>query len=348
MASHRKPKEFILKRLTKRQWMRIAAGSAAAALLIGGGIVSRDFYQTNPTHAQQSISSYSATKSDEVNAFKAASRGDARGSDANTAYVKVVINGESRLVLGTDFTDVKSVLDQGSITLEPEDSVSPSLDTKVTESTTITIERAGSTIETADTEIPFNTVEEKTDSLPAGTTKVKTEGEAGVMEATNLVTKSGGNVVSSNTISSYVKKAPVDKVVLIGTGSTTPSTPSTSNKSDAGSSDASSNDIGTTIPASDMQQWAHDYLLSNGYTEADFTGMVYIINHESGWNVTATNASSGAYGLPQALPGSKMASAGADWKTNYQTQLKWFIGYCNDRYGGVQQAYTYWLSHHSY
>ena len=62
-----------------------------------------------------------------------------------------------------------------------------------------------------------------------------------------------------------------------------------------------------------MQQWAHDYLLSNGYTEADFTATVYIITHESGWSVTATNPSSGAYGLPQALPGSKMVSEGADW-----------------------------------
>lgn len=97
-----------------------------------------------------------------------------------------------------------------------------------------------------------------------------------------------------------------------------------------------------------MQSWAHDYLISNGYTEADFTAAVYIINHESGWRVDATNASSGAYGLPQALPGSKMASAGADWATNYQTQFKWFVGYCNQRYGSLQGAYSYWLANHCY
>ncbi len=89
-----------------------------------------------------------------------------------------------------------------------------------------------------------------------------------------------------------------------------------------------------------MQQWAHDYLLANGGTEADFTATVYIISHESGWSVTATNASSGAYGLAQALPGSKMASHGADWATNYQTQLKWFWDYCKGRYGSIQGAYT--------
>ena len=97
-----------------------------------------------------------------------------------------------------------------------------------------------------------------------------------------------------------------------------------------------------------MQSGAHDYLISNGYTEADFTAAVYIINHESGWRVDATNASSGAYGLPQALPGSKMASAGADWATNYQTQFKWFVGYCNQRYGSLQGAYSYWLANHCY
>jgi hypothetical protein len=137
-------------------------------------------------------------------------------------------------------------------------------------------------------------------------------------------------------ISSYVKKAPVDKVILVGTGSTSSS-----------SSNASAS-IGTTVPAGEMQQWAHDYLLSNGYTEADFTATVYIITHESGWSVTATNPSSGAYGLPQALPGSKMVSEGADWATNYQTQLKWFWGYCAQRYGSIQGAYSYWLANHCY
>lgn len=99
--------------------------------------------------------------------------------------------------------------------------------------------------------------------------------------------------------------------------------------------------LGVTAPVGEMQKWFHDYLLSNGYTEADFSAGVWIINHESGWRVNATNPGSGAYGLPQALPGSKMASEGADWQTNYQTQLKWFVKYCN-RYGGIQGSYSAW------
>ena len=54
------------------------------------------------------------------------------------------------------------------------------------------------------------------------------------------------------------------------------------------------------------------------------------MNNESSWNYQATNAASGAYGLVQALPGSKMASAGADWQTNPATQIKWGLNYMNE------------------
>ncbi|MER8185024.1 transglycosylase SLT domain-containing protein [Kitasatospora sp. NPDC094015] len=73
-----------------------------------------------------------------------------------------------------------------------------------------------------------------------------------------------------------------------------------------------------------------------------------IVSHESSWNVTATNASSGAYGLVQALPGSKMASAGADWKTNPATQIKWGLNYMNERYGSPNGAWAFWQTHHWY
>jgi hypothetical protein len=73
-----------------------------------------------------------------------------------------------------------------------------------------------------------------------------------------------------------------------------------------------------------------------------------IISHESGWNVTATNPSSGSYGLGQALPASKMASAGADWRTNPTTQIKWAYNYMNTRYGSPNQAWDWWQTHHWY
>jgi hypothetical protein len=62
---------------------------------------------------------------------------------------------------------------------------------------------------------------------------------------------------------------------------------------------------------------------------------------ESGWRVNAYNAS-GAYGIPQALPGSKMASAGADWQTNPRTQISWGLGYIKGRYGSPCAAWSFW------
>lgn len=69
-----------------------------------------------------------------------------------------------------------------------------------------------------------------------------------------------------------------------------------------------------------------------------------IVQHESNWDVGATNASSGAYGLVQALPGSKMASAGSDWKTNPETQIEWGLDYMKDRYGSACGAWDFWQS----
>lgn len=64
-------------------------------------------------------------------------------------------------------------------------------------------------------------------------------------------------------------------------------------------------------------------------------------SHESGWNHTASNPSTGAYGIPQALPGDKMASAGDDWETNPATQIRWGLGYIKDRYGSPQAAWDF-------
>ncbi|WP_328719657.1 lytic transglycosylase domain-containing protein [Streptomyces sp. NBC_00247] len=73
-----------------------------------------------------------------------------------------------------------------------------------------------------------------------------------------------------------------------------------------------------------------------------------IVNHESTWNYQAVNASSGAYGLVQALPGSKMASAGADWQTNPATQIKWGLSYMNASYKSPCGAWSFWQANHWY
>lgn len=83
-----------------------------------------------------------------------------------------------------------------------------------------------------------------------------------------------------------------------------------------------------------------DWMRQAGIT--DTQNASYIFQRESGCNPTATNKSSGAYGVCQALPGSKMASAGADWKTNPVTQMKWCDSYAKSRYGSWAQAVAFW------
>jgi nucleoid-associated protein YgaU len=94
----------------------------------------------------------------------------------------------------------------------------------------------------------------------------------------------------------------------------------------------------------DIQAMAQSMLDSS----SQFQCMSNIVNHESSWNYRATNASSGAYGLFQALPGSKMASAGSDWRTNPQTQIKWGLNYMDSRYGSPCGAWSFWQANHWY
>jgi hypothetical protein len=95
---------------------------------------------------------------------------------------------------------------------------------------------------------------------------------------------------------------------------------------------------GTTDPRSIARQ-----ILKNkyGYGAEQFTCFNNIIMRESMWQINASNPSSGAYGIPQALPGSKMASVAADWRTNPATQIIWAIGYMNDVYGSPCGAWGF-------
>jgi hypothetical protein len=77
---------------------------------------------------------------------------------------------------------------------------------------------------------------------------------------------------------------------------------------------------------------AYDMVMARGWGQSEFDCLVSLWNKESGWNVNAHNKSSGAHGIPQALPGSKMASAGADWESNPATQITWGLGYITGRY----------------
>ena len=89
------------------------------------------------------------------------------------------------------------------------------------------------------------------------------------------------------------------------------------------------------------QQIAEGMLGSYGWSSSQFSCLQPLWNAESGWNASASNPSSGAYGIPQALPGSKMASAGPDWQTSAATQIRWGLGYIRSVYGSPCAAWSH-------
>ena len=100
---------------------------------------------------------------------------------------------------------------------------------------------------------------------------------------------------------------------------------------------------GATTPAASgsPRQIAQAMLGSFGWSASQFSCLDPLWEHESGWSVTAYNAGSGAYGIPQALPGSRMASAGPDWQTSAATQIKWGLEYIKDTYGSPCGAWAH-------
>ena len=99
------------------------------------------------------------------------------------------------------------------------------------------------------------------------------------------------------------------------------------------------------LSSQDPQNIAEALLPSYGWSSSEMTCLVPLWAGESGWRVNAENSSSGAYGIPQALPGSKMATAGADWRTNAATQITWGLGYIQERYGSPCGAWGFKQGH---
>jgi hypothetical protein len=108
----------------------------------------------------------------------------------------------------------------------------------------------------------------------------------------------------------------------------------------AGNTMARTEDLSDESP----QDIARALLATYGWSQDQFGCLDSLWIRESHWNVHAANPS-GAYGIPQALPGSKMASAGSDWQNNAVTQIKWGLGYIADRYGSPCGAWAHSEGH---
>ena len=254
----------------------------------------------------------------------------------------------------TSKTKVSEILEDNHIMLSSDEKVIPSLDEEVTEEKTIIITNSEAQITkiaevseeelendieqiaqeysniideiiTVKEEIPFETITKDVSNGGDTTNRVLQAGKNGLREVTYKVRSKDGIEVERIELYSKIIKEPVNKIVQIQTKAVT----------------SRSGGSRTTISGSagEYQAYAAERCAAYGWSQNDFDCLVKLWNKESGWNPNAYNSYSGAYGIPQALPGSKMASAGADYQTNYQTQINWGLGYIKSRYGTPSNAW---------
>jgi uncharacterized protein YabE (DUF348 family) len=252
--------------------------------------------------------------------------------------VAVVADEEIDVVDGSD--DLAAVLDAAEVTLDDDDlvSVTAAPDAGVTadaladsdaqsDDATDPLPQVAVVVERVEVE----TVE-KTKSIAHDTTtkksakryedldpKVRTEGKDGERTVVREITTIDGKEVSNEKISSEVTREPVTEVLVQGTKERPEPEPEPEESTATYS--GSTREIGQRMAA------------DRGWTGSQWTCLESLWTKESGWSHTAANPSSGAYGIPQSLPGSKMASAGSDWQTNPATQIEWGLDYIAGRYG---------------
>lgn len=104
---------------------------------------------------------------------------------------------------------------------------------------------------------------------------------------------------------------------------------------------------GPVAPAGQAQEYAATQIAARGWAKTELACLVPMWGRESGWNAHAGRPN-GPYGIPQAYPGSKMASAGGEWLDDYRVQIRWGLGYIAGRYGTPCGAWAHWQSAHSY
>lgn len=123
---------------------------------------------------------------------------------------------------------------------------------------------------------------------------------------------------------------------------------SSSNSGGGGDSGGGDTGGGVNVDPGSAQAYARGQLGNYGWSDGQFGCLLNLWNQESSWRADATNPDSGAYGIPQALPASKLAAAGADWRTNGNTQIDWGLSYIQDRYGSPCDAWAHEVAHNWY
>lgn len=211
----------------------------------------------------------------------------------------------------TQARTVAELIKEKNIHLAKDDQVTPALTSPITPGQQIFVTRNGTKIESVTQNIPMPVQVIQDSSLAYGTSAVRQAGSAGQEIITYQINLQNGQEVSRTAIQTVVTQQPVTQIVAKGIN---------------------------------LGGIKGDMALA-GISPDNYNYVDYIVSHESNWNPQAENAS-GAYGLCQALPGSKMAGYGSDWRTNPVTQLKWCNYYADSKYGSWASAYHFWVSHH--
>lgn len=187
--------------------------------------------------------------------------------------------------------------------------------TTITDGISFSIQPQGKQTITLDEEIPFREQTTYDYELTYGKREIIKPGVKGQKTVTYEVEMHDGVEITRQTISEIIVKNAETQEVKVG--------------------------MKVDLPTGSHEDW----MAAVGISPSDYGYVNYIITRESHWNPLAKNRSSGATGVCQALPGKKMASAGADWETNPITQLRWCNGYAISRYGSWRKAYEFWTTH---
>lgn len=181
------------------------------------------------------------------------------------------------------------------------------------------IRNGGQTL-TVDEALPYEIITEYDYTAEKGTTVLKQAGEDGRRTSVYNVKFENGIEVERTLISEVIKVEAVPEIIVVGAKP-------------------------TVQPG---QEECAQWVLEAGVDEQYLEIALDLIYRESTCRVSAENKRTGAYGIPQALPGNKMATFGDDWQTNPVTQIKWMNYYVTNRYGGWPQARDFWYSHRWY
>lgn len=227
--------------------------------------------------------------------------------------IHLVVDGQVIDGISSKPTVRDALMDIGLV-LNEGDQLSVPLDATAVDGLVVLVTRAVQSGDSTTEAVPFTEVEVQDPTLTTGTRKVKVAGRAGQRVVTYETSSVGGAVVTRTPIASTTTVEPVTQVIRVGTMSV----PSLAN---------------IVVSPGSAQDIGHQLTAARGWGDDQFACLLQLFNRESGWRVDASNSSSGAYGIPQALPGSKMASVGADWRTNPATQITWGLNYIAGRYG---------------